>query len=387
MKQARKLMSRRQVSLLLAALAAGVALPSHAGRVLPALERPALTAARPAQSVMLSVARAGNRLVAAGERGLVLVSDDSGKTWTQAKVPVSVTLNALRFKNEREGWAVGNMGVILHTLDAGATWARVLDGRAAAALTLQSAQAAWDAAKPDPNALDHPLNLALENARRLVDEGADKPLLDLALARDGTLYTVGAYGLAFASTDGGGQWQARMGGLPNPEGFTLNGVVERQQEQFVYGEQGLLLHAAGPEQPFKAEALPSSTSLFGAVALREGPLLLLGLRGKVFRSAAPGAPWVEIQTPVDASLFTGLQLADGSVLLVGAAGQVLSSRDQGQSFTALPMKIRFPFTGAAVAPDGTVVLAGTRGVLRLPATAAPITVSTRNSKEARDGKL
>jgi photosystem II stability/assembly factor-like uncharacterized protein len=96
---------------------------------------------------------------------------------------------------------------------------------------------------------------------------------------------------------------------------------------------------------------------------------------------------VEIQTPVDASLFTGLQLADGAVLLVGAAGQVLSSRDQGQSFTALPMKIRFPFTGAAVAPDGTVVLAGTRGVLRLPATDAPFTVSTRNSKEARDGKL
>jgi photosystem II stability/assembly factor-like uncharacterized protein len=387
MKQARKLMNRRHAMLVLAALAAGTALPSHAGRVLPALARPALTAARPAQSVMLAVARAGNRLVAAGERGLVLLSDDSGKTWTQAKVPVSVTLNALRFKNEREGWAVGNMGVVLHTMDGGATWTRVLDGRAAASLALQSAQAAWDAAKPDPNALEHPLNLALENARRLVDEGADKPLLDLALARDGTLYAVGAYGLAFASTDGGRQWQARMGGLPNPEGYTLNGVVERQQEQFVYGEQGLLLHAAGPAQQFKAETLPSSTSLFGAVALREGPLLLLGLRGKVFRSAAPGAPWVEIQTPVDASLFTGLQLADGAVLLVGAAGQVLSSRDQGQSFTALPMKIRFPFTGAAVAPDGTVVLAGTRGVLRLPATDAPFTVSTRNSKEARDGKL
>jgi photosystem II stability/assembly factor-like uncharacterized protein len=387
MKQARKLKHRGPALFLLAALAAGAALPSHAAGVLPALERPALAVARPAQCLILAVVRAGNRLVAAGERGLIMLSDDSGQTWKQARVPVSVTLNALRFRNEREGWAVGNLGVVLHTLDGGATWERVLDGRAAAALALQSAQAARDAAKPDPNDLEHPLNLALENARRLVDEGADKPLLDLALASDGGLYAVGAYGLAFASTDGGRHWQARMEGLPNPEGFTLNGLVERQQEQFLFGEQGLLLHAAGPGQPFKAETLPSATSLFGAVQLREGPLLLLGLRGKVFRSAAPGAAWVEIQTPVDASLFTGLQLADGTVLLVGAAGQLLSSRDLGQTFAAQPMKTRFPFTGAAVAPDGAVVLAGTRGVLRLQAAGAPSTVSTRNNKEARDGKL
>jgi photosystem II stability/assembly factor-like uncharacterized protein len=391
MKQVSKLKYRSTALVLLTALAAGAALPSQAARVLPALERPALTVARPAQCVMLAVVRAGNRLVAAGERGLVMLSDDSGQTWKQARVPVSVTLNALRFRNEREGWAVGNMGVVLHTADGGATWERLLDGRAAAQLALQSAQAAHDAAKPDPNDLEHPLKVALDNARRLVDEGADKPLLDLALAADGALTTVGAYGLAFASQDGGRHWQARMGELPNPEGFTLNGMAVRQQEQFLFGEQGLLLHAAGPGQPFKLEALPSATSLFGAVQLREGPLLLLGLRGKVFRSAAPGAPWVEIQTPVDASLFTGLQLADGTVLLVGAAGQLLSSRDGGQSFAVQPMKTRFPFTGAAVAPDGSVVLAGTRGVLRLPALAASTTPaatdSNRNNKEARDGKL
>jgi photosystem II stability/assembly factor-like uncharacterized protein len=185
MKQARKLKHCRPVLVLLAALAAGTTAAVARGGVLPALERPALTVARPAQCVMLAVVRAGNRLVAAGERGLVMLSDDSGQTWKQAKVPVSVTLNALRFRNEREGWAVGNMGVVLHTLDGGATWERVLDGRAAAALALQSAQAAWDAAKPDPSDLEHPLNLALDNARRLVDEGADKPLLDLALAADG----------------------------------------------------------------------------------------------------------------------------------------------------------------------------------------------------------
>jgi photosystem II stability/assembly factor-like uncharacterized protein len=178
-----------------------------------------------------------------------------------------------------------------------------------------------------------------------------------------------------------------MSELPNPEGFTLNGTghapagaipVRRTRPAAARGRTRPAVHGRSPairHQPVRRRAL------------REGPLLLLGLRGKVFRSAAPGAPWVEIQTPVDASLFAGLQLADGTVLLVGAAGQVLRSHDQGQSFTAQPMKTRFPFTGAAVAPDGAVVLAGTRGVLRLQVAGAPPTVSPRNNKEARDGKL
>ncbi|MCX7168911.1 MAG: glycosyl hydrolase, partial [Proteobacteria bacterium] len=39
-------------------------------------------------SVLAAVARAGNRLVAVGERGIVLLSDDNGVTLRQAKVPV-----------------------------------------------------------------------------------------------------------------------------------------------------------------------------------------------------------------------------------------------------------------------------------------------------------
>jgi photosystem II stability/assembly factor-like uncharacterized protein len=383
MKQSMMLLNHRRA---VVALAACVTLPAFAGKVTPALERPALVVARPAASVLLAVTRAGNRLVAAGERGLVIVSDDSGKSWAQAKVPVSVTLTALRFKDRRQGWAVGNMGVVLRTADGGASWERVFDGRAAAKLAQQAAQAAWDAGKPDPNNLEHPLNLALENAERLVAEGADKPLLAVTLGEDGTLHTIGAYGLAFASTDGGRHWQARMDGLPNPEGLSFNGLVEWAGGHLLFGEQGLLLHAAKPGAPFQAQPFPSKASLFGAVPLKSGALLLLGLRGKVFRIAKAGGPWTEIQTPVDASLFTGLELQDNTVMLLGAAGQVLASRDQGQTFTALPMKTRFPFTGAAIAPDGTVILAGTRGVLRVPVDQT-VTTSNRMTNHTTNGKL
>ncbi|MHA4869540.1 WD40/YVTN/BNR-like repeat-containing protein [Duganella sp. PWIR1] len=363
------------------------AAPAPAASALPAaLLRPALKAARPEQANLMAVVRAGKRLVAAGERGLIIYSDDSGQHWTQAQVPVSITLTALRFANEHDGWAVGNMGAVLRSTDGGASWQRVFDGKQAAALAEQAAQAAWDAAKPDPNDADHPLNLLLEDAHRLVDEGADKPFLDLRLQANGSVLVVGAYGLAYTTTDGGKTWQAQMKNLPNPNGATYYGIAERQQEQYLFGEQGVLLRAgatatgassasAVPSAPaapalaatFTAQASPASGSLFGGLTTRQGALMLYGLRGKVYRSAQASAPWTEVQTPVDASLITGLQLPDNTVLLLGSAGQIVASRDDGQSFTALPLKNRFPFTGATVAPDGTLIVTGTRGLLRLPA--------------------
>jgi photosystem II stability/assembly factor-like uncharacterized protein len=403
-----RIMLRRHAAIVLAALAALAAdallvgaeaalpvaaaasiLPASAGAAdsvakLPAaLGRPALKVARPELANLLAIARSGNRLVAAGERGLIIYSDDSGQHWTQAQVPVSVSLTALRFASQRDGWAVGNMGIVLHSTDGGANWQRVFDGRQAAALAEQAAQQAWDAVKPDPNNPDHPLNLLLADARRLVDEGADKPFLDLRLHADGSLLVVGAYGLAYTTSDGGKTWQAQMKNLPNPNGATYYGIAERQQEQYLFGEQGVLLRADTPDAAFAAQTSPASGSLFGGLATRQGTLMLFGLRGKVYRSAQPGVPWTEVQTPVDAALITGLQLADDTVLLLGSAGQIVASKDQGQSFTNLGLKTRFPFTGAAVAPDGTLIVTGTRGLLRLPAASLTAAAPATSSKAAQ----
>jgi photosystem II stability/assembly factor-like uncharacterized protein len=63
---------------------------------------------RAAASLQLSVTRAGKRLVSVGERGLVLLSDDDGRSWRQARqVPVSVALTQVRFVSDSSAgrWA------------------------------------------------------------------------------------------------------------------------------------------------------------------------------------------------------------------------------------------------------------------------------------------
>ena len=119
---------------LLKALAAGGLLPvaGVAAAAVPfrdVLETPAQKSPLAARGLVSGLTRAGKRLVAVGQRGHVLLSDDAGKTWQQADVPVSADLVAVCFPNEQTGWAVGHDGVILKSVDAGRSWSRQLDGR------------------------------------------------------------------------------------------------------------------------------------------------------------------------------------------------------------------------------------------------------------------
>ena len=337
-----------------------------------ALNQQALKVARPTQAVLQTVVSAGGkRLVAAGERGLIIFSDDAGLSWSQATVPVSVTLTALCFADAKRGWAVGNMGVVLATDDGGVNWRNCLDGLAAAQLALHSAKVAGKAE-------------FLETAQQLVDEGADKPFLGVTYSADGTLYVVGAYGLAFSSKDGGKSWTSLMHLWPNPEGLSYYGMAKRRGQTLLFGEQGLLLSANAPLAEFSALKSPSNGSLFGALSLREGPLLLLGLRGKVLRSETTSSAMTVVQTPVDAALVAGTQLSDARVALVGAAGQLLLSEDGGTRFKPSTLQQRFPFTGIAQASDGALILTGMRGLIRLtPSELKSTTQSYNTSSIAR----
>ena len=46
-----------------------------------------IESAKAVESLLLDVAHAGARLVAVGDRGHILYSDDNGASWAQAKVP------------------------------------------------------------------------------------------------------------------------------------------------------------------------------------------------------------------------------------------------------------------------------------------------------------
>lgn len=318
-----------------------------------ALTEPALISPKALGAATLAVARAGDRLVAAGERGTVLWSDDGGKTWQQARVPVRAGLTALRFVDARIGWAVGHLGVILKTEDGGKTWALQLDG-------LRAARALLAAATDDASR---------RAAQRLVEEGADKPWFDLEALDAQRAIAVGAYGLAMATRDGGRTWEPLPLRAVNPRGLHLYGVraVGGPGGAWVIaGEQGLLLRSSDDGVSFTALASPYKGSFFGLLATRSGALLAYGLRGSVYRLGDAGTSWdkVELGTPV--SLQAGLERADrGELTLLAQNGELFVSTDDGHRFTRRPPPAGpLPAAGLAAAPDGAWVIASLRGTRR-----------------------
>lgn len=326
----------------------------------PALRRPALMAPQSLRAVMLAVAPAGRRLVAVGERGVVLLSDDLGANWRQVATPVSVTLTAVRFANASTGWATGHSGLVLATTDAGQTWTPRLDGTIAAGLVEAEARAmAQRLGADDPAA-----RRALALAARFAADGPDKPLLDLHFSDARRGMVVGAYGLAFTTEDGGATWASALGRLDNPKGLHLNAIGGDGPHLVIAGEQGLLLRSSDGGLSFARLETPYRGSWFAVHVGAARRLVLGGLRGNAYFSPDLGMSWSQIALDQPASL-TAFAGGGPRLVAVNQAGALFASDNGGSSFTRLPLRGVVSPAAVLEVGDGVFVLAGLRGMQRL----------------------
>lgn len=323
-----------------------------AGAPLRVLSEAALQSPKALDAATLAVTSAGKRLVAVGERGTVLLSDDAGEHWHQAQVPVRVTLTSVRFINDHSGWATGHLGVILHTEDGGQTWIKQLDGQQAAIAVGASASSLSD-------------EKAQRNAQRFAEDGPDKPFFDIDFSDAQHGFAVGAYNLAFATDDGGKTWQPALQRLPNPKSLHLYGVRYVAGKVYVVGEQGLLLKSDDAGASFNALVSPYKGSFFGLLAAQSGTLIAYGLRGNALRSTDQGAHWDKLDTGSPVSFSAAREVSPGTLALLSQTGALLLSRDDGLNFDKVaPSGGPLPATGLAQADEHHLVYASLRGLRR-----------------------
>ena len=323
------------------------------------LDVPSAKSALAPRALINGIAQAGERLVAVGQRGHVLLSDDQGKSWQQAEVPSSSDLVAVAFATPTLGFAVGHDGIVLRSDDAGARWSRVLDGRQAGAAML-------DYYKNEAAQLGDEKTAAalLQEAERFAAQGLENPFLDVAFENASTGYLVGAFGLIFRTTDGGASWQPLLHATDNPKALHLYAVRVVGGEVYVAGEQGLLLKLDRGTDRFRALELPYKGTLFGITGTPRA-LLVHGLRGTLLRSTDAGRSWQPVNTGLQVGLTASHTDAQGRIAVVSQAGHVLISRDDGASFA--PAKLDKPLPAAAVALVGpsALVIGGPRGLAPL----------------------
>lgn len=340
-----------------AALATCAFAASETGVLSDVLDRPAIQSPVAAKKMLVSVAHAGDRLVAVGPRGHIVVSTDAGATWQQSPVPLSSDLTATYFPSPKVGWAVGHDGVVLATTDGGVTWAKQLDGRAVNDLILADIKTKL-AANPESVELQ---NLVAE-AERNKEAGPDKPFLDVWFESDTTGYVVGAYGLLLKTTDGGQTWQSWFDRQDNPRLMNLYAIRPAAGGIYIAGEGGTVLKLDPVTQRFVATPIDYTGSMFG-IADAGDAVLVYGLRGNAFRSADGGASWIKLDTKLPASIVGGTALAPGTVVLADQGGRLALSNDGGLTYELIPLQRNVPLTSVTDAGAGRLAVTGPFGAM------------------------
>lgn len=266
--------------------------------------------------------RAGRRLVAVGDYGIVLLSDDEGRSWRQGRSAAGQTLlTGVWFVNDKVGWAVGHGGVVLHSRDSGENWQ-----------------------------VEHTAT-------------PDLALLSIWFGSEQHGIAVGSFGRAIETVDGGKSWREILLGQGEDRDRHLNHVFPGAGETlFVAAEAGTIFRSRDSGKTWTALKPPYKGSFWNGMRLRDGAILIVGMRGNAFRSEDEGDTWHPVDTGTTQALSGISQLASGQVVVVGMSGTVLVSKDEGRSFEASMREDRFNLTSVAAGAHGKVVLLGQAGV-------------------------
>jgi photosystem II stability/assembly factor-like uncharacterized protein len=346
-------------------------------------DRPAVASSHVTEALLLGVARAGTRIVAVGEYGNVVLSDNDGKTWRQAKmVPTQVTLTAVTFVDDKTGWAVGHDTVILHTADAGETWTKQFGGGQSdnALMTV----AFWDANHGIAAGAFNFTAETKDGGKTWVERKTLNPIQNAAPTGPALAPGAGGPGKP-AGADAAPAAPAAAGPAPAAGGDSKDPYAAATGDEnhlnaafrspdgamYVAAEAGAVFRSFDQGATWDKVLTGYNGSFWGGLVAADGSVYITGMHGNIWRSTDKGATWAKLDTAgADQSVAMGVQLKDGKFVFVGIGGQVLYSND-GQKFTLTYREDRKGLN--AVMEDGAdrLLVFGETGVKEQPTTPPP----------------
>jgi photosystem II stability/assembly factor-like uncharacterized protein len=222
-------------------------------------------------------------LLAIGDKSTVLVTEDSGQTWTKTEVPSfpygDQLLSADIDPDNGRAWVVGSMGTVLVSDDRGKTWS-----------------------------MAHPEE--------------DVSWNDVKVAPDNTLWVVGEFGTVKYSRDNGESWVL----VSVPTEASLNAIdFSDAAHGVIVGLSGTILTTADGGKNWQLADSGAQTHLY-ALLWDGHSYHSVGDAGMILSSDAQGLAWnVDKLAPQNFGWYTGITSVGSSYFISGAGAGVYSS--------------------------------------------------------------
>lgn len=264
------------------------------------------------------------RVIAVGERGNILLSDDQGASWQSATVTPQrdLTLTALVALDDKSLLVVGHDGWILRSQDRGATWTET----------------------------------------RHDDELAE-PLLGVWNAGGNHVMAFGSFGKFYQSNDDGRTWQDAPLTVDSAHLNGMDGGPDGRR--MLVGEQGLVLRSDDAGKHWDTLAPFYNGSLFGVVRLSADRWVTYGMRGHVFVSQNFGQTWKQVDVGNVLPLYGHALLPNGGgLLIVGAGSSMVRLDGKGELVSATRLSGLGTLTSAVLVGSRRLLVGGERGVFQ-----------------------
>ena len=307
-------------------------------------------------NLYMQAVQAGDRLVAVGDRGAIIYSNDQGQHWQKANSPAQVLLTNACFSDATHGFATGHDATIVATTDGGINWtvqySDPLDGTP---IGMDDSDADMDDAAYD------------EDMDAMPVDTSGAPLLGLWCdpSDSGHVIAVGGFGYFLETHDGGSHWAKELKKLDNPDGwhlYAIAGVPNDAHTVFAVGEKGILFASSDSGATWKKLQSPDDGTFFGVTASGPGNVLVYGLQGSIWLTHDYGKSWRKVDGHTRSGINNGAVGADGSLLLVGNDGVLLQSYDRGASFSERVIGQRATLSSVLPLGNNKLLVTGVDGI-------------------------
>ena len=277
---------------------------------------------------------------------MVIAGNSANAEWVKRTTNTFAWFKDIQFVDAASGWIAGADGVLLSTVDGGATWiqAEKFTNDSILQVHFLNEQNGWLLCERDVfNRGANPTSYL----RRTTDGGRTWEKIDfespgreritkLVFNESGKGIAFGEGGVFFRLQDDGKTWKKTQTSMHY---LLLAGGYATDKVGAIVGAAGTILFTEDAGLTWeKASLLGDTDTKFNSVFFGQKGAWAVGSKGRIFRSAGGGRMWRQQPSTVTANLTDVYFSTPTSGWAIGENGVIVRTRDGGTNWTDVPSK-------------------------------------------------